>query len=120
MRKQDKLLQEAARTGEVPSHGAVGTQFNRDMKNNKERKAEYDKCKTHEQKRAFRKDWVVKKWDSVKAKYEIKETEKSEEGQNGIYLPFSVIWKKEGKDAEGYQAPKPNRIDHDNEWLVCI
>ena len=63
------------------------------------------KLKNQQLKANFRLDWACRRTATFMQKYEhvIKET--TSDGSVGTYVPFKILWDREGNDQAGYEAP---------------
>jgi hypothetical protein len=88
-----------------PCSGKLGWQFNRDMKSDPEQSDKYSKLVGHQEKARFRRAWASQKLQKI-----VKTTRKEQsslhmEQVQGTYVPFKVLWDREGGDMAGYKAP---------------
>jgi hypothetical protein len=58
----------------------------------------------HEAKARFRQDWAEVRLEAERKARKVQEQSK-EESLNGHYVPFKVLWDREGSDVSGYKAP---------------
>ena len=71
-----------------------------------ERGKAYAKANTQKKKAELRLEWAQEKLENagIKSFLHQKDEEEHVDESIGEYLPFAVIWTKEGKDAAGYKA----------------
>ena len=99
-----KTLEEIVEAGKFPADSSLGRTFNRDSRGGASE--DYKLCKTTKEKEAFRVWWASERLKDMKTREVFSETT-SEDTVNvscGEYLPFKVIWDREGGDEEGFEA----------------
>ena len=96
------VLEEAAKSGVLPSTGRWGQRFARSADGGKS--ADYKACKSHAEKQQFRANWATVEWNKVKITLTEDTREDEVDGKVGTYMCFKRIWDKEGRDSEGYEA----------------
>ena len=99
-----KSLKAAAEAGAAPAHGTLGSAFNRAHPKGSKQKQAYEACQGKKAKELFRKQWAKLEWDSVQAEFKTLDFESHTDGNKGTYLPFRVVWEREGLDRAGYVA----------------
>ena len=58
------------------------------------------------QQQAFRSRWVLDSYENLRNEKMKEETNSQSDFQNGVYVPFTILWEKQGKDSSGLQAAR--------------
>ena len=101
----EQELERAIEEGFVPSNGKLGVKFQRAHPPGSEKHAKYMAAKTPAAKQKFRLDWAKEIVETAYAKKSQQvDSENRIDESTGEYLPFKVIWDREGGDAAAYKA----------------
>ena len=60
----------------------------------------------YKQQQAFRAKWVLDLYENSRKEKIKEETNSQSDFQNGVYVPFTILWEKQGKDSSGLQAAR--------------
>ena len=102
--KFEEQMMGAAESGVVDPRSALGQRCAADCKKNAKLKDEYDACVGHAGRASFRASWASTQWRLVKEQRIEVAKQSFAEFSKGVYRPISVVWKKEGGDAEAWAA----------------
>jgi hypothetical protein len=91
----------------IPCSGKLGRLFNRVIADDPGEAKAYAKLAGHAEKAAFRQAWarrrlLAKTTTTTTAKKEVSTHQQRVKGQ---YVPFKILWDREGSDMAGYKAP---------------
>jgi hypothetical protein len=87
-----------------PCSGTVGHKFRRALASDPEMDKAYKLLVGHEAKAKFRAQWAEVRLDAERKARKVKE-HSQEDSLTGQYVPFKVLWDREGSDLSGYKAP---------------
>jgi len=87
----------------------VGHKFRKALVEDEDMADSYKLLVGHEAKARFRTEWAQVKLDAERKAMKVKERSQ-EDSLNGLYVPFKVLWDREGSDLSGYKAPIPDRL----------
>ena len=88
-----------------PCSGKLGAKFKRDMKQNSSEQKTYSELVGHKAKAKFRIAWAAMRMESITRTTRKEEEHKRVELLQGEYVPFKVLWDRQGNDLSGYRAP---------------
>ena len=88
----------------IPVRSAQGQKFMRDNPPNSEMGKRYAKAASNGARKALRLEWAQQVVENAEARLVQTDQEETVDESVGEYLPFYVIWEKEGKNQAGYEA----------------
>ena len=100
-------LQAAAASGRFDMRGSVGRMWNKAKESDPELAEAYKMVgKSYDAQRNFRHKWAEQKHQEVKAERLKREVSELEDEDIGDYVPFTVLWQREGGDEAAFMAAK--------------
>ena len=101
----DQKLFDCVQNKVVPAQGTVGQAFARAHPKGSEQRTAYDKLPNQAAKAQARLEWGERSFETALKKYSHVVRHTHSDTNVGEYVPFKILWDREGNDQSGYEVP---------------